>query len=162
MAPVKTEVPTVKALRGLGEPKGSVMIVDPGGKCGITYIRNGLIQPAYTVPLDRLPDTLEIAVRDLSAVSFVVCEDFSLGTARRNDPKVPSAIGIGMCRLACAWTDTKFFLAPPSAKSAGHFALSTTDAEAYSRCRNDHERDVVDLAGYVLREMRLPASKAKA
>ncbi len=92
-------------------------------------------------------------------MGFVVCEDFSLGSAMRNDPKVPSAIGIGMCRVACEWTDTPLYLAPKNGKRAGQMYLEShkdrDGAEARAACRNDHERDVVDFVGYVLRCARL-------
>lgn len=144
-----------KTLRGLGEP-GRFLIVDPGKRCGIglyTPAANGV--DANTVPLDDLPHYLLalLGVPGSSGVTFVVCEDYSLlGGNRKNDPKMPSAQGIGMVKLACEMSDKLLYLAQPGCKRAGQTRRMAASREA---ARNDHERDVVDIAGYVIREMTL-------
>lgn len=151
------------ALRGLGEPRDSFLVVDPGGRCGV-----GIITPvgtparidyvAATAPLDDLSGWLRSMLYPHSIASFVVCEDFSLAGGRAGavqaGSKMPSPQGIGMCRVACEWTDTALFLVPPNCKRAGHQALDAAGRLAYEAARSDHERDVVDIAGYVLREVR--------
>jgi len=138
-------------LRGLGEPTGVLIAIDPGKQCGFcVYDRCGLFH-AWTVPLDEMPSEL----RGWLPVQYVVCEDFSLlGGVRNNDPSMPSSQGIGMCKTACDWTDTPLVLVQRTAKRAGHQALDARGLAAYAAARNDHERDAVDIMGYALREMR--------
>ncbi len=151
----------VGALRGLGYPRGSFIVVDPGKRCGINIVSpaqardHGAYFPLHvvdTVRLDELPSTLRYAMRS-SDISFVVCEDYTLrGGTARNDPKMPSAQGIGMCRAICEHADVQMHLIQPSQKAPMSW-FRPADTEARERCRNDHERDVVDLAVYVLRQL---------
>lgn len=133
----------------------SFLVVDPGKTCGICYWSPPGIYDVFTVTLDALPVLLEEMV--LTGRSrFVVCEDFSLvGGNRRNDPKMPASQGIGMVKMACHAAQVPLLLLQPNAKSAGHFALDDHGTAAYGHCRNDHERDVVDLTGFVIRQEML-------
>lgn len=151
------------ALRGLGEPRGSFLVVDPGGRCGVALI--DAAWDVYTVQLDELAGDLHHSLwmprvygPPDACAAFVVCEDFSLAGGRAGavqaGSKMPSSQGIGMCRVACEWTDTPLFLMPPNCKRAGHQALDAAGRAAYEAARNDHERDVVDISGFVLREVR--------
>lgn len=148
------------ALHGLGEPRGWFLVVDPGKRTGVAVVDAPSQIATSTLPLDELPDTLQAFMRRSCPPAFVVCEDFHLlgGKAmQQSGSPMPSAIGIGMLRTACDWTDIALYLVPPNIKRAGHQALDAAGRAAYAACRNDHERDVVDIAGYVLREMRRPA-----
>jgi hypothetical protein len=139
-------------LRGLGEPTGRLLAIDPGKQCGICVYGPSLsLFSAWTCPLDELPATLQGRL----PCAYVICEDFSLkGGVRNNDPSMPSSQGIGMCKTACDWTGTPLVLVQRTVKRAGHQALDAQGLAAYAAARNDHERDAVDIMGYALREMR--------
>lgn len=152
------------ALRGLGEPKGSFLVVDPGKRTGTLMHGSAFSEPLRyghgSLPLDGLAAWLgaHLVRRECGPIAFVVCEDYTQHAGPgRSDAKMPSSQGIGMCRTACEWTDTPLFLVPPGCKRAGHQALDAAGRAAYDACRNDHERDVVAISGYVLREMRRPS-----
>lgn len=150
-----------EALRGLGEPRGWFLVIDPGKRTGIAMVSTRWNIVMDTCPLDELPGMLSSLMEGWSKAppAFVVCEDYHLlsGKARQQSGSdMPSSQGIGMCRVACDWTDTPLFLVPPNCKRAGHQALNAAGRAAYDAARNDHERDVVDIAGFVLREMRRP------
>ena len=149
------------ALRGLGEPRNlTFMVVDPGKRCGVCfYMTNEPNKPVYSVNtagLDELPGLLQVLKKP--GIAFVACEDYHLVGGRLAQQQagsdMPSAQGIGMCRVACEWTDTTMFLVQPNNKRAGFASLDAAGLAARASCRNDHERDAVDLTGYVLREMR--------
>jgi hypothetical protein len=143
------------ALHGLGEPRGTLVVIDPGKRTGVCVYTPDTGYSVNTAHLDELPRLLGHL---LPGPVLLACEDYSLrGGVRNNDPSMPSAQGIGMCRTACDWTDTAMFLISPGNKRAGHMALDAQGLSAWQACRNDHERDTVDLTGYVLREMRRPA-----
>lgn len=145
---------TAPDLVGLGEPTKPFLVVDPGKRTGVliyTPLYNGPLKWAVnTAALDELPKVL-----GLEGLEFVVCEDFKLrGGPHAGDAGMTSAQGIGMCRMACYAAGVPLFLVPPICKRAGRMALDAAGLEARERCRNDHERDVVDITGFVLREMR--------
>ncbi len=151
------------ALKGLGYPRGSFLAIDPGKRTGWNLVSpvlaRGLADAAAlhtvgTCTLDELPDLLHALMRKHD-ISFVVCEDYSQH-GQRCDPKMPSSQGIGMCRCACAWTDTQLYLIQPNQKAPAAWR-KPADAAARERCRNDHERDVVDLAVHVLRKLEQPS-----
>ncbi len=151
---------SVTLLKGLGYPRGSFLVVDPGKRCGINLVSPVLhrgsvsvLHSAGTCTLEDLPNVLAAHLRR-SDVSFVVCEDYSQ-RGQRGDAKMPSSQGIGMCRCACAWTDTAMYLIQPNQKAPLSWR-SAADEVARERCRNDHERDVVDLAVHVLRTLENP------
>lgn len=152
------------ALRGLGEPRGWFLVVDPGKRTGIACVNmhaggTGDIQ-TNVARLDELPAVLGVLRGRANEHAFVVCEDYHLLSGKamqQSGSDMPSAQGIGMCRTACEWTDTPLYLVEPGCKRAGHQALDAAGRAAYAACRSDHERDVVDIAGFVLREMRRPA-----
>lgn len=146
---------TAPDLIGRGEPAEPFLVVDPGKSTGVLVYfppQVGCDAPLWavnTASLDELPNVLT------EAVSFVVCEDFKLrGGPHAGDAGMTSAQGIGMCRMACYAAGVPLFLVPPICKRAGRMALDAAGLEARERCRNDHERDVVDITGFVLREMR--------
>lgn len=138
------------------------MVLDPGGTCGVGE-RNWDITTS-SMPLNRLPEYLADAV---PRCAFVVCETFILrpNTARFQTTKgsnhMPAAQGIGMARMACHAAGIPLYMASPGAKTAGRKALDEAGLLARAGCRNEHERDVVDLIGYVLRELRRPHPKAR-
>lgn len=141
------------ALKGLGWA-GSFLVIDPGKRTGWNLVvlnhRSEAEHNVGTYTLEELPALLRWL---LPNVSFVVCEDYSLlGGSRRNDPKMPSAQGIGMCRCACEWTDTQMYLVQPNQKAPAAWRTGLDEA-AREHCRNDHERDVVDLAVHILRTL---------
>ena len=163
------------ALRGLGEPKRTIVVIDPGKRCGVCVYTPGAVQwgsggrevpfAVNTAALDELPgllhDLLFVGRPDVvgpDGIAFVACEDYHLVGGRLAQQQagsdMPSAQGIGMCRVACEWTDTTMFLVQPNNKRAGFASLDAAGLAARASCRNDHERDAVDLTGYVLREMR--------
>lgn len=160
--PARVKMPEplkVSTLVGAGEPRGSFLVVDPGLKCGVAHVDSGSHYHVVSTPLEELPFVLRRALNvynELGPATFVVCEDFHLlgGKARQQAGSImPSSQGIGMCRVACEWTDTPLYLTQPGCKRAGEKALDAAGRAARAACRNDHERDVVDIAGFVLREM---------
>lgn len=149
MSPIKNG-----ALRGMGEPTGMLVVIDPGKRTGVAVYDPGTGYAVNTAGLDELPALLHEL---LPGPVFVACEDFHLTGGRamqQSGSDMPSSRGIGMCQLACEWTDTPLILVQPGVKRAGFKALDADGLAARAACRNDHERDVVDLTGYVLREMR--------
>lgn len=145
---------TAPDLVGRGEPTGPFLVVDPGKTTGFLecYCQAGWLSESF--PLDELPAALYCGPGSL-APEFVVCEDFKLrGGPHAGDAGMTSAQGIGMCRMACYAAGVPLFLVPPICKRAGRMALDAAGLKARERCRNDHERDVVDITGFVLREMR--------
>ena len=138
----------------LGRP---FLVVDPGKRTGLAHVAaSGHVTPS-TCKLVELPDELHHALH-VEAVAFVVCEDYLLagGQMARNQAgsDMPSAMGIGMCMALCRLADKGLYLARPQDKSTGHFNMGSRLSEAYTRCRNEHERDAVDLASFVLHTLR--------
>ncbi len=157
-------VPKVGALKHLGKVPAPFLIVDPGKRTGIgVYTSDGFVQ-SRTLPLDELPAFLRQQLEGDTPIKFVVCEDYhlvggKLGAAQAGSD-IPSAIGIGMCRTACEYYDVALYLVQPRDKKAGHMFFNGRSGGAHASllasfgmARNDHERDVVDLAGFVLREI---------
>lgn len=145
------------ALKGLGEPRGGILVIDPGGSTGTAlWSPHSPLIAVDNLPLDDLPTFLRATLQSLD-ISMLVAEDYHLRGAlskQQSGSAMPSAQGIGMCRVACEWTDTPMFLAQPGCKSAGRAALDRDGREARERCRNEHQRDVVDILGFALRELR--------
>lgn len=134
-------------------PLPILLVVDPGGTTGLAIVERGMFTFTGSVPLSGLPHYLaDCGLGDY--VSAVVCEDFSLNPRRRNDPKMPASQGIGMCRLACEWAGVPLFLLQPNMKTEGRAKLDEAGQAARAACRNEHQRDVVDLAGKALYELR--------
>lgn len=133
------------------------LVVDPGKRTGLARVAaNGFVAPS-TCKLVELPDELHYALH-VDPVAFIVCEDYLLagGQMARNQAgsDMPSAMGIGMCMAMCRLADKGLYLARPQDKSTGRLHMDSRLAAAYGRCRNDHERDVVDLASFVLHTMK--------
>lgn len=156
-----TQPLTAPDLVGRGEPTKPFLVVDPGKRTGVLhYTPAGWLSIASnpepwlrvnTAELDELPSVLWGA----GDIGFVVCEDFKLRSGpHAGDAQMAAPQGIGMCRMACYAAGVPLFLVPPICKRAGRMALDAAGLEARERCRNDHERDVVDITGFVLREMR--------
>lgn len=140
-------------LRGGGLADRPFIVVDPGKRTGLLAWERG-VYTSWTCSLDELPD--ELLLLRLSTYAFAVVENYSLtGGNRRNDPSMPAPVGIGMCRMACHTARVPLYSVQRNAKRAGHQALDAAGLAAWQRARNDHERDVVDLAGFVLREVNL-------
>lgn len=127
-----------------------LLVVDPGATCGLALAGGYEPYSAWSVKLAGLPAVLD----NSRHVSAIICEDFSLQPGRRNDPKMPSAQGIGMCRMASDLWDVPLFLLQPNMKLEGFRALDPAGAAARLACRNDHQRDAIDLAGKALKEWR--------
>ncbi len=142
-----------------GYPSPSFLVVDPGKTTGLLHYsrRAGWGMVATVRGLDHLPLWLRDWV-SLETVEFVVCEGFTLagGKMGRNQAgsDMPSSQGIGMCRLACDWAGIPLYLAHKGCKTAGRKALDADGLERRKLAKNDHERDVIDIAGYVLRELK--------
>ncbi len=146
----------VAELKGTGEPY-SFMVIDPGKRCGLLVWKQG-VYTKWTCSLDELPGMLIASTVEL--YDFVAIEDYSLkGGVRNNDPSMPSSQGIGMARMACHVADIPLYKIQRNAKRAGHQALDAGGIECWRSARNDHERDVCDMAGLVLRECRLKGHK---
>ncbi len=136
---------------------GRLIVVDPGGTCGLLTVEygfgyeDGRMRDVGRVALDDLPQALFKRVR--TDVRAIICEDFSL-RGGRNDPKVPAPQGIGVARAVAHSAGLPLFLLQPNSKTEGHRHLDAAGQLAYAACRSDHERDVVDLAGKALHELR--------
>ncbi len=135
---------------------GELVVVDPGGTCGLLSVAYGFgDDDRYDVgkcALDALPR--ELHDRCSPNVRAIICEDFSLNPRRHNDPKMPAPQGIGVVRTVCWAEGLPLFLLQPNVKTEGHRHLDAAGLVAYAACRSDHERDVVDLAGKALHELR--------
>ncbi len=135
---------------------GELVIVDPGGTTGLLNVEYGGLNAfptrAIKVALDDLPSVL--SARAALRPDAILCEDFSLSPRRSNDPKMPASQGIGICRAVCYAYGLPLFLLQPNVKTEGHRHLDLSGMAAYTNCRSDHERDVVDLAGKALFELR--------
>lgn len=135
---------------------GELVILDPGGTCGLLSVAYGFgDDDRYDVTkcsLDALPR--ELHDRCSPNVRAVICEDFTLHAGRRNDPKMPASQGIGVARAVCYAEGLPLFLLQPNVKTEGYRHLDAAGLAAYAACRSDHERDVVDLAGKALYELR--------
>jgi hypothetical protein len=144
------------ALRGLGEPTGVLLAVDPGKRTGVCVYSEVGGYRVNTAALDELPGLLHTMLAG-RAMSFVIVENFMLqsrSAVQQSGSDMPSSQGIGMCRVACEWTGTEMVLVTPQIKRAGHMSLDARGLAAWQAARNDHERDAVDIMGYALREMR--------
>lgn len=137
------------------------VIVDPGGTTGIgTFWLNDRGEltdfSVGSMPLAALPAHLRALLErhEAGVIRAVLCEDYSLNPRRRNDPKMPASQGIGMCHVACEWTGAPLFLLQPNMKTEGRSKLCAVGDRARSACRNEHQRDVVDLAGKAIHEYR--------
>lgn len=149
----------ISALIGVGEPERNILVVDPGRTVGLcSWSHATRAYSIDTAPLEGLPGMLHYHIR--KGTGFIAVEDYRLvggNRANAGATEAPAAIGIGMCRTACVWTDTPMYLIGRNAKRAGHMALDHEGQLAYQAARNAHERDAIDLMGFVLREMRRPA-----
>ncbi len=59
-----------------------------------------------------------------------------------------------MARMACHAASIPLYVVQRTSKRAGHQSLDAAGLAAWQAARNDHERDAVDIAGFVLREAR--------
>lgn len=154
------------ALRGLGEPTGWLLAIDPGKRTGVCIyaptINDTRVSGVYTsntAALDELPQLLKQLLRwaGPGGPQLVIVENFMLqsrSAVQQSGSDMPSSQGIGMCRTACEWTGTEMVLVSPQIKRAGHMSLDAGGLAAWQAARNDHERDAVDIMSYALREMR--------
>lgn len=143
------------ALRGLGEPTGWLLAIDPGKRTGVCIYDALGGYRVNTAALDELPGLLQQLL--LGEPQLVIVENFMLqsrNAVQQSGSDMPSSQGIGMCRTACEWTGTEMVLVSPQIKRAGHMSLDARGLAAWQAARNDHERDAVDIMGYALREMR--------
>lgn len=145
-------------LVGLGEPTNPFLVVDPGKSTGVLIYRPAQTwcdAPQWLVNTATLDELPELLCGQVGPTWFVVCEDFKLRSGpHAGDSGMTSAQGIGMCRMACYAAGVPLYLLPPICKRAGRMALDDAGKAARERCRNEHERDVVDLCGFALRETR--------
>lgn len=154
-------VPKIGALAHIGAVPTPFLIVDPGKKTGVgVYTSTGHVD-TRTIPLDELPGLLRDNLAAPTPIKFLVCEDYHLVGGRLGAQQagsdMPSSIGIGICRALCEAYDVQMYLAQPNTKRAGHaYAAKCSPAmlASFQAARNDHERDVVDLAAAVVREIK--------
>ena len=148
---------TAKALRGMGA-RPAFLAVDPGATCGTGCY--GVGQPnecaASSRALGDLTAWLSHFLLDHHLVGFVVCENYTQ-TGRHAEAKMSAPQGIGICRAVCDIAGLPLYLLPRGSKTAGRAALDADGQDARARCRNEHQRDIVDLIGFTLREMGRPA-----
>ena len=145
------EMQSAKDLVSSGEPERFIAI-DPGKNTGACRYHFGTYK-TITLPLSELPALLLDEVH--GDLDFVAIENFSLvGGVRNNDPSMPSSQGIGMTRMACHAAGIPLYVVQRTSKRAGHQSLDAAGLAAWQAARNDHERDAVDIAGFVLREAR--------
>lgn len=128
----------------------NLMVIDPGGTTGICYVSGPNINMVESVPLEKLPWYLR---QFMPMADAVICEDYS-AHGRNVDPKAVAAIGIGMVRAEADNLNVPTFLFQPNMKKAGRAHLDEAGREARTRAKNDHQRDVIDLAGKALYEIR--------
>lgn len=131
-----------------------MMIVDPGGTCGIVEWIDG-VWDVSSCSLDDLPVWLDSP--SIIKYGFLAAEVYYLQSSRARQQAgsdMPASQAIGMMRQMSQAFELPFYLIPRNAKRAGHQALDAAGQEAYAAARNIHQRDAVNLAGFVLREMR--------
>lgn len=127
-----------------------LLVVDPGATTGVCMVDSnhyGLL----SLSLEELPEALSSTVFLADAV---ICEDFSVQPGRHGDAKVPSAVGIGMVWGECAANGVPMFLFQPNMKKSGRARLDQAGLDARAKARDEHQRDVIDLAGKALHELR--------
>lgn len=129
----------------------NLLVVDPGGTTGLALYRgHANTFETTSVPLADLPAALAARVHTVDAI---ICEDFSIyGT--RGDAKAPSAIGIGMCWQMSYSSNRPLFLFQPNMKASGRKRLDQAGLDARARAKNEHQRDVIDLVGKAVHELR--------
>lgn len=135
-----------------------MLVVDPGKMCGWCRWEGG----EWLVGSNHIGDPFFDLLSDFTCyfgggVDRLVAESYHLlGHSARQQAgsDMPSAQAIGAMRYASWAHDCPLYLVAPGAKRAGHKALDDAGRAAYARARNDHERDAVDLTGFVLRECR--------
>lgn len=146
-------------------------MLDPGGTCGLLYgaqdPKDRAVAAVQTAvrPLAGLASQLCMDLRDLRALemhgdeTLLAYEAFTLNPRRRQDHSMPSSVGLGIFHgVACALGYPPPIGIEPGRKTAGHqWARKQLPAvaNAYDLAKNDHERDVADLAGYLLRQHSL-------
>ncbi len=151
-----------------------ILVLDPGLTSGLLVCLQG---PPPRIRMDiatskvSLPALPGVLYRELEALAqtalpgdetLLFHETFNLraGKARQQAGSVmPSSEGIGVLRgVAHALGFAPPIGLAPGVKEAGKaFAARELPAVADARaaCKNDHERDVCDLLGYVLRQRAL-------
>lgn len=134
-----------------------LLIVDPGGTTGMSVIEPDGAMRTYSIPLSDLPAFLD---KELAGpIAAVICEDYS-AHGKNVDPKAVAAIGKGMVWSECARRDLPMFLFQPNVKKAGRAQLDEIGLVARTMARNDHQRDVIDLAGKARHELRKASHEA--
>lgn len=154
----------VSELVGAGEPMGRTLAFDPGGTTAYasftpwTVTQGRDVYSAGKAPLDDVP--YELAKLGLRWSDVVAAESYNLRAPKARQQAgsaMPASQGIGMLRMACYAAGAHLYMVPPGAKRAGRAALDAGGQAARAACRSEHERDAVDLLGFVLREMRRTA-----
>lgn len=152
----------------------SFFVLDPGKTCGWAFV--GIERDSVrigTVPLEGLPAMLfsqaTLAGQSLREASEIICESYSLRphqAKQQSGSTMPAPEAIGVLRgVAYCIGAPAPRMVPPGCKSAGkawaaakHPALVAIRAEL----RSDHERDVIDIAAFVLREQATANRKASS
>lgn len=134
-----------------------ILAIDPGATCGWALInRYHFAARSGTCPLEGLPNLLHDTL-----ASCLVCEDFVIRPqqVRTQDPRVPAAVGIGMVRYHSIIHNISLHMVQPSVKSAGEAWGLKLQERYVHRARieavSEHERDALDLAAYIMRELEL-------
>lgn len=146
----------VASLVGKGEPSGALLTLDPGATTGYCVYMHG-DWTAGRLPLAELAHWLRVV--DAGSYELVGCEAFILRGAKARQQAgsdMPAPRGIGMIRSACDAAGVDLFMMQTVTKRAGKMALDAGGKACRARCKSEHERDAVDLMGFLLREMRRP------
>lgn len=158
-----------------------LVVLDPGGTCGLLHCVTEH-QPHPDIPDIQLVATSKVALDALPArlysdlvglhqdymvgdKTLLVYESYHLRAshakqqARKGSSHMPAAEGIGVFKgVAHARGFSPPIGIAPGVKEAGEkwgAKMLPGIADARSKARNDHERDVCDLAAYVLQQRSL-------
>lgn len=154
-----------------------LVVLDPGGTCGLLYAALEAPGPGSVATtkcaLDALPECLRAYLWALTLAdryapgdkTLLVYESYHLRAsrarqqARAGSSHMPAAEGIGVFKgVAHALGFRPPIGVAPGIKAAGEkwgAKMLPDIAGARSKAHNDHERDVCDLAAYVLQQRSL-------
>ncbi len=148
-----------------------LLVLDPGQTCGLLQARGPGNDPSVcmteSVPLAALPARLLSVLRAGAAATqpgdetVLAYETFRLlpGKARQQGgSSMPASVGIGVLHGVAQSVGWGALGVHPACKTAGRAYAAKhlpSIAAARAAANNEHERDVCDLAGYVLRQRTL-------
>ena len=129
----------------------NLLLVDPGLTTGLALVAHDGTMRSWSVTLSALPDELRRVMA--GPMDAVICEDYS-AHGKNVDPKATAAIGKGMVWSECSTRRIPMFLLQPNMKTSGRKQLDQAGLDARARAHNDHQRDVIDLAGKARHELQ--------